>query len=78
MRQKVIANCTRSLAKGGANRGIRLGARPLSHFRNVRVLFGKSYGHCEVVFEPGTKVYAQVRDTLKLIYNINNYVICIN
>jgi exosome complex RNA-binding protein Rrp42 (RNase PH superfamily) len=60
MRPKVIANCTKALSKGGANRGIRLGARSLYQFRKVRVNFGKSYGHCEVVFEPGTKVYAQV------------------
>jgi len=64
MRPKVIANCTQALARGAAKRGIRLGARTLDQFRKVRVTFGVDYGSCEVVFEPGTRVVAQVLNEL--------------
>lgn len=60
MRLKTIANCTRSLVKGGAKHGIRLGARNLHEFRTAKVNFGDSVGFCEAILFPGTRVMAQV------------------
>ncbi|ODN05042.1 Protein RRP45A [Orchesella cincta] len=59
MRPKTIANCTRSLVKGGAKNGIRLGARGLHEFRTAKISFGNSVGSCEAVLLPGTRVFAQ-------------------
>jgi len=60
MRNKPVANSTKALAKAGAQKGLRLGARGIHQFRKCRVEFGKSYGSCEAIFEPGTRVFSQV------------------
>ncbi|CAL8073074.1 unnamed protein product [Orchesella dallaii] len=59
MKPKTIANCTRSLVKGGAKNGIRLGARGIHEFRTAKISFGNSVGSCEAVLLPGTRVFAQ-------------------
>lgn len=73
MRPKTIAICTKTLVKGGAKNGIRLGARNLHEFRTVNITFGDSVGFCEAVMFPGTRVLAQVR-LADLVFTVLNMI----
>jgi len=60
MRPRVVLNCNRKLAEAASEVGFRLNGSRITDFRKCQVTFGKSYGSCEVVYEPGTRVHAQV------------------
>jgi exosome complex component RRP45 len=60
MKPKVVINWNRAHASTGVNKGFRLNGRALHQFRTPQILFGKSYGSCEVLLQPGTRVLTQI------------------
>lgn len=64
----MVPTANREIALTASELGFRLNGKRSKDFRTCKLEFGKSPGSCEVVFEPGTRVFTQVEYITQIVY----------